>query len=233
MKDLFVPLNEAEMERLEEFLLDRIDEDEDTEGKDEGMFDMSTLDGFFTAIVSGLGLIPPSQWLPAVWGDFEPVWDSTEQFQEILSLMMRHMNCISTTLNEAPDQFEPLFMEREVDGKTYRIVDEWCDGYIRGMRLDREGWSAAEGIDELLGTMLLFTSGEGWKKLKRMTLDEVERMQDVIAPAVRRMHAYWLEQSSNDRTIRRDSPKVGRNDPCPCGSGKKFKKCCGASPTIH
>jgi hypothetical protein len=27
--------------------------------------------------------------------------------------------------------------------------------------------------------------------------------------------------------IRRDAPKVGRNDPCPCGSGKKFKKCCG------
>ncbi len=25
----------------------------------------------------------------------------------------------------------------------------------------------------------------------------------------------------------RDNPKVGRNDPCPCGSGKKFKKCCG------
>lgn len=28
-------------------------------------------------------------------------------------------------------------------------------------------------------------------------------------------------------TIRRESPKVGRNDPCPCGSGMKFKKCCG------
>ena len=28
--------------------------------------------------------------------------------------------------------------------------------------------------------------------------------------------------------VRRDAPKVGRNDPCPCGSGKKFKKCCGA-----
>ncbi|HWS13947.1 MAG TPA: SEC-C metal-binding domain-containing protein [Rhodocyclaceae bacterium] len=25
------------------------------------------------------------------------------------------------------------------------------------------------------------------------------------------------------------APKVGRNDPCPCGSGKKYKKCCGAS----
>ena len=29
--------------------------------------------------------------------------------------------------------------------------------------------------------------------------------------------------------VRRDGPKVGRNDPCPCGSGKKYKKCCGAA----
>jgi preprotein translocase subunit SecA len=29
-------------------------------------------------------------------------------------------------------------------------------------------------------------------------------------------------------TFRRNDPKVGPNDPCPCGSGKKFKKCCGA-----
>ncbi|MGA1523171.1 MAG: SEC-C metal-binding domain-containing protein, partial [Planctomycetota bacterium] len=28
-------------------------------------------------------------------------------------------------------------------------------------------------------------------------------------------------------TFRREAPKVGRNDPCPCGSGKKHKKCCG------
>jgi preprotein translocase subunit SecA len=29
------------------------------------------------------------------------------------------------------------------------------------------------------------------------------------------------------KQIRLDQPKVGRNDPCPCGSGKKYKKCCG------
>jgi uncharacterized protein YecA (UPF0149 family) len=28
-------------------------------------------------------------------------------------------------------------------------------------------------------------------------------------------------------TVVRESPKVGRNDPCPCGSGKKYKQCCG------
>jgi preprotein translocase subunit SecA len=31
------------------------------------------------------------------------------------------------------------------------------------------------------------------------------------------------------KTVRRDVPKVGRNDPCPCGSGKKYKKCHGAA----
>ena len=35
------------------------------------------------------------------------------------------------------------------------------------------------------------------------------------------------EEKSANITIRRELPKVGRNDPCPCGSGKKFKKCCG------
>ena len=29
------------------------------------------------------------------------------------------------------------------------------------------------------------------------------------------------------KTEKRETPKVGRNDPCPCGSGKKYKKCCG------
>jgi preprotein translocase subunit SecA len=35
-------------------------------------------------------------------------------------------------------------------------------------------------------------------------------------------------ESQRVQTIRREMPKVGRNDPCPCGSGKKYKKCCGA-----
>ena len=34
------------------------------------------------------------------------------------------------------------------------------------------------------------------------------------------------------KPMRRDQPKVGRNDPCPCGSGKKYKKCHGAVATV-
>ncbi len=37
------------------------------------------------------------------------------------------------------------------------------------------------------------------------------------------------DEGDRQETVRREGKKVGRNDPCPCGSGKKYKKCCGAS----
>ncbi|MBN1269242.1 MAG: SEC-C domain-containing protein [Kiritimatiellae bacterium] len=40
--------------------------------------------------------------------------------------------------------------------------------------------------------------------------------------------AMQAAMQSRRAPIKRDAPKVGRNDPCPCGSGKKYKKCCGA-----
>mgnify|MGYP000021932147 CR=1 FL=1 len=36
-----------------------------------------------------------------------------------------------------------------------------------------------------------------------------------------------LFESETSETVKRDGEKIGRNDPCPCGSGKKYKKCCG------
>ncbi|MFO1518782.1 MAG: YchJ family metal-binding protein [bacterium] len=39
---------------------------------------------------------------------------------------------------------------------------------------------------------------------------------------------YWDSTFPKPETVRREGEKVGRNDPCPCGSGKKYKKCCAA-----
>lgn len=38
---------------------------------------------------------------------------------------------------------------------------------------------------------------------------------------------WFYVDGHGQQPVRRDAPKVGRNDPCPCGSGKKYKKCCG------
>ena len=37
----------------------------------------------------------------------------------------------------------------------------------------------------------------------------------------------FIDSRMLNKPFRRDQPKVGRNDPCPCGSGRKYKKCCG------
>ncbi len=50
---------------------------------------------------------------------------------------------------------------------------------------------------------------------------------DKIFDKEKQKELYRIEKASH--TVRRQAPKIGRNDPCPCGSGKKYKKCCGAN----
>ena len=118
MDDLYQPLDDDEIAWLGEFLLDRIDDNADTEGRDEGILDISELDGFLTAIVSGPVTVLPSQWIPQVWGDFEPVWEREQDVQKVMTLLMRHMNAIAVMLVEQPEDFEPIFLERNYEGKT-------------------------------------------------------------------------------------------------------------------
>ena len=233
MSDPFKTLSEAEIEHLNQFLLDRIPEDADdeyTEDTDEGILDISELDGFFTAIVSSPEMIPPSQWSAAVWGDYEPVWESEKEFEGIFTLLMRHMNGIAETLMEQPEDFEALFLERVVKEKTYTIVDEWCEGYLRGVALAAAQWdSAGQEMAILLTPIRAFTGETKWRG-HDFDEQESENIRQAIEPNVREIHAYWLERRSEDvsasQPVRRSEPRVGRNDPCPCGSGKKYKKCC-------
>ena len=54
---------------------------------------------------------------------------------------------------------------------------------------------------------------------------------DLIAQAVIDIAGYWQDRNKpppQGAIAVRTTPKIGRNDPCPCGSGKKYKKCCGA-----
>ncbi|MBX3428208.1 MAG: SEC-C domain-containing protein [Hyphomonadaceae bacterium] len=62
---------------------------------------------------------------------------------------------------------------------------------------------------------------------------ERTELLDMLGEHVRYLGDFWLEQRTPRQPIR--SQKVGRNEPCPCGSGKKWKKCCGAGtpPILH
>jgi len=222
------PLTDEELEWLGEALLERVDEDAVTEGMDEGVLDVSELDGLLTAIVSGPTTLLPSRWLPALWGDFEPVWESVEDSQTFMSLVLQHSNSIASMLMNDPEAFEPLFYERQLEDRTIFIVDEWCEGYMRGARLAEPEWrGGGKQIDDLLEPIRAFTEETDWLGHDLADDADADRLRNSIAPAVRAIHAKWLATRSDPRTpIRRDRPRVGRNDPCPCGSGKKYKRCC-------
>ena len=234
MDDFHQPLNDDELNWLDDFLLERIDENADVEGKDEGILDVSELDGLLTAVVSGPVTIPPSKWVPQVWGDFEPVWEDEQEIRHVMTMLMRHMNSIAVMLMEQPGDFEPIFLERELEGITYAIVDEWCEGYMRGVVLAAEQWELdTSEMRELLFPILAFQGTQEVETHDQCSEEEVRVLQNAIPENVRKIHSYWLSKRDHPASsitphspTTREQPRIGRNDPCPCGSGKKYKKCC-------
>ena len=93
---------------------------------------------------------------------------------------------------------------------------------------------------------MLYGSEEGWDALKKknQTLEEHRALAAGLAGTVQKIHALWLERRGEQiaqgkltgvvrREPIRNPNKVGRNDPCPCGSGKKYKQCHGSAGRLH
>jgi len=100
---------------------------------------------------------------------------------------------------------------------------------------DTRKWSESS---EWLGLTVHRTEGGGPEDTTgmvefsaRFTTAGKEQLHQEIA-RFEKIEGEWLYAGMVDEReepIRREAPKVGRNDPCPCGSGRKFKKCCGAA----
>ena len=189
MNKLLEPLDDTELARLDSFLLERIDPD-DEEG-DTGLISISGLDGLFTALVSGPVLPPPEQWLPVVWGDHDPEWEDQDHFDETTALMMRHLNTLAATLQEAPLQFEPLFLQDDEDPEAI-VIDDWCEGYARGVALTQMDWrDGGKPVEELLQPILAFSSVTNWSGHELGSDAEVEKLSNAITSNVRALHAFW------------------------------------------
>ncbi|MGC8867879.1 MAG: SEC-C metal-binding domain-containing protein [Elusimicrobiales bacterium] len=66
------------------------------------------------------------------------------------------------------------------------------------------------------------------KIYRKMVEDGVDlKNEKEVERWMRQNQHLFASQMPKVETYRRENPKVGRNDPCPCGSGKKYKKCCG------
>lgn len=216
--DLGTPLSEEELDRLSAFL--------DSPALFEGAMDLVEAHGFLTAIVSAPSTLMPSRWQPLLFGG-PPQFESLEQAQEVFGLLTRMNNEIAHDL--LVGSFEPLGYPDPLD------LERWCVGYLAGARLD----PAWVGRDDH-GTALTFPMGVLAGELDLVGEADVdgnpivdatkheELYRERLPDYAQDLYDYFAEQrrAGLDRPPASKSSKVGRNDPCPCGSGKKFKKCC-------
>lgn len=214
-------LSDFALKKLDEFLMsDRAPED---------CMQLSDLDGFLTAIAIGPELIMPSEWLPVIWGEAEPVFESTEDAQSVIGAIMGRYNEILRLIQNEPDAYGPLFWETP-DGHV--VAADWAEGFMDGVGLRRNAWRPLLKSDEgseLLAPITTLLHDEDGNPLIEGEPDELAELRrlatDLIVPSVQAINSYW--KAHRHPTPR--ASKTGRNDPCPCGSGRKYKRCCGAN----
>ena len=208
---------------------------------DERSMNLEQLDGFLAALICGPELVPPSKYLPKIWGD-QTVFEDTSSAQVFMSLLMRHWNAIVDTLNSG-EVYQPLLLE---DESGIAHGNDWANGFLRGMEFGKEDWAHLLDDEDSGGSLVAIfalANENNPDPEMRPYKDPISanlRETLIVSAAAGTMQIYryfnaqrfFHNPLGNMPTFRRTMPKLGRNDPCPCGSGKKFKQCCGKT-TLH
>jgi uncharacterized protein len=161
---------------------------------------------------------------------------SLDEANEILGLMMRHWNDIAGTLFKG-EVYVPLLLEDE-DGMAHG--NDWARGFMRGMGMRHDGWAELVNDEEhggcLIPMMMLCHEHDEDPEMRPKPISPEKREEVIVHMAAGLLGAYrYFRAHRQAKRVparsepRRNAPKVGRNDPCPCGSGKKYKKCCGGA----
>jgi uncharacterized protein len=225
------PLSDAELDRLGAFL---------SNCKGDNAMNLEEVDGFFAALVAGPEAVMPSEYFREVFGgevsdtcEFE----SLDEANECLGLMMRHWNTIAGTLSDG-ELYLPLLFEDE-DG--IMRGNDWARGFMRGIATRHEGWGELINDEErggcLIPMMALCHEHDPDPAMRPDPISVEKRKEILVRMAAGLLIAYQYFREPKRRRDRisvapgprRNPSKTGRNEPCPCGSGKKYKRCCGGS----
>ncbi len=224
------PLTDAELGRLGDFL---------KSCKGGKAMNLEELDGFFAAVIAGPETVMPSEYYAEVFGgEMSDACEfaSLDEANQILGLMMRHWNVIAGTLFKG-EAYVPLLLADE-NGMAHG--NDWAHGFMRGTMMRHDGWAELVDDEEQGGCMVpIFMLHHEHDEDPEMRPEPIspEQREDIIvhmAVGLLRAYQYFRTQREADLSVhvpeaQRKAPKVGRNDPCPCGSGKKYKKCCGSA----
>ena len=224
---LSATMTEQELDRLEALL--------DDSALDEAMR-LDEIQAYLCAALSGPQPASANECLTAIFGESA----DSEVLQEASALVVKIAAQLATQLSgEAPFA---LWLYPSAEGDDAPMdYGPWCMAYLHGVDEAIEDWFDAldeeetEFLDERLYPLIVLSGeAEAAAKEHKEPWPEGEELAELmkdceaeVPVVVEEIHRFWTAKRGGP-TIRRDAPKVGRNDSCTCGSGKKYKQCCGA-----
>lgn len=198
------------------------------------------LDGFLASLAVLPVTLMPVSWMHLVWDmsgeGVAPEFSSDEEADRINAILVSYMIGVANQFDEEPEKYLPLYEEIvfESDQQRFSVGREWAYGFMAGVMIDDRVWDLtrhdADGGEFL--DRILALSGIAEAEVEVDVLEMIEVMDD-MALTLQALKEFWspwrrkLEEQKRAGSTVRKTEDIGRNDPCPCGSGKKYKKCCG------
>jgi uncharacterized protein len=196
------------------------------------------LDGALAALLAGPSVpAGPEAVLEPLFGDaWERTFADPEDAAQALAALAARWRVLRSQLDPEAlyedDQalrLSPLLLSPAEGEPTegFALGRDWAEGFLAVVRDPAWGWDAAapdEFYEHALATLQALAEEGG----AAADGDEREAQLDAAAFAAQDLRLWWIEHAP--RTAPRRAEAVpGRNDPCPCGSGRKYKKCHGAA----
>ncbi|MCA1978023.1 MAG: UPF0149 family protein [Thiobacillus sp.] len=217
------------------------------------------LDGFAAALIVAPRLVMPSEYLPVLLGEagMDVFKDETEA-RLFVESFNRRWNEIARALDAPVDNladpraYSPLILDwqglladlPEAEAAVAKkqgvpaYGELWAAGFLHAVEHWEDDWALPEDskdeefVDACLDPFYtLITPRAEWTPEEKKLSREAHVANAIWA--VYDLREFWRDRGMAPREPIRKTPEPGRNDPCPCGSGKKYKKCCGADPTVH
>ena len=209
------------------------------EGLGDDVMDAGVADGFLTAVA--LNPEHPSK------HDIYPYIFSTEgdpaklpENDRVLELLDIRFNEIQAAL-AAKGGLDPVIFplvdendEVITNEEGIEALEPWASGFLAGMLMWPKELLDSDEVSETAGPILRNLNAESFDDKEEAEEfigiyrgdDMPKNLEDALYDMVKAV--FELKQLVDpNKPVVRDTPRVGRNDPCPCGSGKKFKQCCG------
>lgn len=185
--------------------------------------------GFFTGLICAPTLIMPSRYLPIVWGqNNEPTFGNMEEVMHFHSTCNKLWNLIADNLHNKVSGSFPIPV-----GNTHTLLD-WLTGFQYATGCAPDDWQLLANDKKachLLALIIAMQQKYTEDKDIELDKDDVRWLAKSISYIYDFFYALRMEYTSKPSNVDISMDlsthrKTGRNEPCPCGSGKKYKKCC-------